>query len=214
MSISVIVVDDHPLYRDGVVAALSRPGDAIRVVGDTGEAIAALALARELHPSIVLTDLKLPEHDGAWLTQELARHCPETRVLLVTGVEDPQAVSRALDAGAAGILTKDASAGQLRAAIQAVAAGGEFVSAQIARQLTRVEQSSWHRSADELSAREREVLRWLASGASNRQIAERLVLSVRTVDNHVRNIYAKLDLHDRAQAALFAARLGLVSDAG
>ncbi|MFN0074681.1 MAG: response regulator [Chloroflexota bacterium] len=210
--VTLIVVDDHPLYREGVISVLSREGTGIRVIGEAANAERALSLVRERRPRVLLTDLRLPGRDGIWLIGAVLDTLPDARIIVVTGVDDPSGVRAALEVGASGVLSKEANANQLRAAVLSVAAGGEFVSAPIARLLAASQtgpdgDGNPHR---ELSAREREVLAHLAAGESNRQIAEQLVVSVRTVDNHVRNLYAKLGVHDRAQAALSAARLGLI----
>jgi DNA-binding NarL/FixJ family response regulator len=212
-TVTVLVVDDHPLYREGVVAALERADSGIQVVGEAGDAESALTLARRLRPDVLLTDLRLPGHDGIWLAGSVQDAKLDIRVLVVTGIDDAMSVRAALDRGASGVVSKDSSAAQLSAAVLSVAAGGDFVSAQIARMLaaSRDSADSDFDVRRELSSREREVLARLAAGESNRRIAEDLVLSVRTVDNHVRNLYAKLGVHDRAQAALSAARLGLVA---
>lgn len=216
LPVTLVVVDDHPLYREGAVAALERAESGIQVVGEAPDAESALPIVRKRRPDVLLTDLKLPGRDGIWLAGAVMDSNLDTRVLVVTGVDDAPSVRAALDRGAAGVISKDASAAQLRAAVLSVAAGGEFVSAHIARLLS-LSRDSADAELDgrrELSSREREVLSRLAAGESNRRIAEDLVLSVRTVDNHVRNLYAKLGVHDRAQAALSAARLGLVAVSG
>ncbi len=170
----------------------------------------------KMSTEVLLTDLRLPGRDGIWLTGSVLDSNPETRVLVVTGVEDAPSVRGSLDRGASGVISKDASAAQLCAAVVSVAAGGEFVSAQIARMLAvgRDRRTEILMCGESSPSREREVLARLAAGESNRRIAEDLVLSVRTVDNHVCNLHAKLGVHDRAQAALSAARLGLITMSG
>lgn len=209
--IRVVVVDDHPLYRDGIISAISRAGSGVRVEAEAGTVTEAVRLTLEHQPDIVLMDLRLPDGDGAEATRRLRTLCPGSRVIIITGVHDATALSSAMSAGAAGVLTKDASGAEIVAGIHSVMAGGAVFSASIARLLAAPRPTGGRDGQMRLSERERQVLSRLAIGQSNRQIALELVVSVRTIDNHVRSIYSKLGVHDRVQAAISAARLGIVS---
>lgn len=213
MTVTAVLVDDHPLYRDGLRAALTRPDSDVTVLGEAADGSTGLERITDLQPDVALVDLRLPGLDGTALTRLIRRRLPGVQVLILTGLDDDDAIAEALDAGAAGVLKKDASASQIVAAVHAVARGAGFFDPNAARlllaRLNRAKLGSANKTAS-LSERELEVLRELAAGRTNREIAKHLVLSVRTVDNHVHSIYAKLSVHDRAQAALQAVRLGLI----
>ncbi len=203
----VLIVDDHPVFRDGLAGLLATLPD-VEVTGTAGTAEEALTALQENAPDVVLMDINLPGASGVEATRRAAQIAPATAVLVVTMVDDDDSVFAALAAGARGYILKGASAGEITAALRTVAAGGAVFGAGIASRLlarTPTRQSgaappSWHH----LTARERDVLDLLADGASNRQIARSLEVSLKTVQNHVSRILDKLQATDRTQAALRA----------
>jgi DNA-binding NarL/FixJ family response regulator len=204
----VLIVDDHPLFRDGLAGLLATLPE-MEVTGTAGtaeEAVEALSCAA---PDVVLMDINLPGASGVEATRWVSRLAPDTTVLVISMVDDDDSVFAALAAGARGYVLKGASAAEITAAIRTVAAGGAVFGAGIASRL--LDQTSARRSSPaqpldshDLTGREREVLDLLAEGASNRQIARTLGVSLKTVQNHVSRILDKLQAADRTQAALRA----------
>jgi DNA-binding NarL/FixJ family response regulator len=205
--ISVLVVDDHPIFRDGLAGLLATvPG--VAHVTSAASAEDALALLDEAPADVVLMDINLPGASGVEATRQILRAAPGTAVLMVTMVDDDDSVYAALAAGARGYILKDATAEQITAAVHTVATGGAVFGAAIAaRMLTRPPAPVTRilpPTIEELTNRERDVLSLLADGATNRQIATQLGLSLKTVQNHVSRILDKLQATDRTQAVLRA----------
>ena len=205
MHISVLIVDDHPVVRRGL-RVLLEVQDGIEVAGEAGDGPAALALAAEHQPDVILLDLKLPGLDGLAVLAELrARPGHQAKILVLTSVADPVAAGRAMREGAAGVLYKDVDPDALVRAIRAVHDGHLLLAPEAAG--TLLQPAGWQdRGLDALTAREREVLAELAQGRSNREIARALHVSEKTVKAHVSSVLAKLGVADRTQAALFAVR--------
>jgi len=206
----VLIVDDHPVFRDGIRALLeATPG--ISVVGEATTGEAALALAEEHRPDLVLMDVGLPGINGIEATRRIVAHRPETRVLIVTMFEDDASVFAAMRAGAGGYVLKDATKEELRRAIQAVGNGEAIFSPAIAaRVITHFAQPRpANRPFPELTEREHEVLDFIARGWSNARIAGYLALSAKTVSNYVSNILSKLQVSYRDEAAARAKEAGL-----
>jgi DNA-binding NarL/FixJ family response regulator len=208
MHISVLIVDDHPVVRQGL-RVLLEVQDGIEVAGEAGDGPAALALAAEQKPDVILLDLKLPGLDGLAVLAELRarqdRQDRQAKILVLTSVTDPVAAGRAMREGAAGVLYKDVDPDALVRAIRAVHDGHLLLAPEAAGTLLRP--ATWqNRGLDALTAREREVLAELAKGRSNREIARALTVSEKTVKAHVSSVLAKLGVQDRTQAALFAVR--------
>ena len=203
----VLIVDDHPVFRDGLAGLLATLPE-VEITGAVGTAEEALAALEENAPDIVLMDINLPGASGVEATRRVSAVAPATAVLVVTMVDDDDSVFAALAAGARGYILKGASAGEITAALRTVAAGGAVFGPGIAsRLLARTPPrppGPAPPSQDDLTAREREVLDLLADGASNRQIARSLGVSLKTVQNHVSHILDKLQAADRTQAALRA----------
>lgn len=204
----VLIVDDHPLFRDGLAGLLATLPE-MEVTGTAGTAEEAVEALSSAVPDVVLMDINLPGASGVEATRRVSRLAPDTAVLVISMVDDDDSVFAALAAGARGYVLKGASAAEITAAIQTVAAGGAVFGAGIASRLlgqASARQSSPARPPDshELTGREREVLDLLAEGASNRQIARALGVSLKTVQNHVSRILDKLQAADRTQAALRA----------
>jgi NarL family two-component system response regulator LiaR len=210
--IGVLIVDDHAVVRRGIRALLATEED-IEVLGEARNGLEALERVRELCPDVILLDLIMPQLDGIDVTRRVLADNPEARILVLTSFAGDDKVFPAIKAGALGYLLKDSSPRELVRAIRQVHRGESSLSPSIARKLLQEISGSQHRplAADPLTDREVEVLRVLAQGKSNQQIADELVISEATVRTHVSNILSKLRLASRTQAALYALREGLAS---
>ena len=215
-AITVLIIDDHPLVREGVRNFLQRQRD-ITVVGEAGSGQEGLRLVAELVPDVVLMDLVMPEMDGIETTRRLKRISPDSQVIVLTSFDDDQHILPAIRAGALSYILKDVGTAALADAVRKAARGEVTMTPQVAarvmRELRQGGQPSTQAGAD-LSEREIEVLRLIAEGCSNTEIAERLVISEHTVKRHVSNILSKLHLADRTQAAVYAWREGMVDKNG
>jgi len=214
MTTRVLIVDDHDLARSGLMALLAGAGD-IRVVGEAKTGREAIETARTALPDVVLMDVRMPDMDGLEATRRIKAERPRTAVVIVTMHENPTYLRSAVDAGAAGYLLKDLTRDRLVNAVRQVASGGTFIAEQTLRGVLSGMGGTGPASpaAEALTKREREILALVAEGLSNREIAERLVLSPETVKSHVAAILDKLNLSDRTQAAVFAVRNGLAHPA-
>jgi DNA-binding NarL/FixJ family response regulator len=201
----VLIVDDHPVFRDGLAGLLATLPE-VEIVGMAGTAEEALAAISQAAPDIVLMDINLPGASGVEATRQTTQVAPATAVLVISMVDDDDSVFAAMAAGARGYVLKGASAAEITAALRTVAAGGAVFGAGVAsRLLARTPApASVPARPDDLTTREREVLDLLADGASNRQIARSLGLSLKTVQNRVSRILDKLQAADRTQAAFRA----------
>ncbi len=215
-AITVLIIDDHQLVREGIRNFLQRQSD-ITVVGEAGSGQEGLRLVGELVPDVVLMDLVMPEMDGIETTRRLKRISPDSQVIVLTSFDDDQHILPAIRAGALSYILKDVGTAALADAVRKAARGEVTMTPQVAarvmRELRQGGQPSTQASAD-LSEREVEVLRLIAEGRSNTEIAERLVISEHTVKRHVSNILSKLHLADRTQAAVYAWREGMVDKNG
>lgn len=211
-AIRVLVIDDHPVVREGLRAYLdTRPG--VAVVGEAADADTAVAAATDLRPDVALVDLVLPGADGVSTIERLAALAEPPRLLVLTSFAGQDRVVPALRAGASGYLLKDAPPAELEAAIRTVHRGGTVLGPGVADPvLAEVSHPRGVAGLDALTRREREVLALLGRGLSNRELADALVVSEKTVKTHVSAVLAKLHVADRTQAALFAVRSGLVGD--
>ena len=203
MPIGVLIVDDHPVVRRGL-RALLEVQEGIEVAGEAGDGPAALALAAEHDPDVILLDLKLPAMSGLAVLTELTARDAASKVLVLTSVTDPDSAGQVMRAGAAGVLYKDVDPDALVRAIRAVHDGHLLLAPEAAGPLLR--SVTWSPGLDALTTREREVLAELARGRSNREIARALNVSEKTVKTHVSSVLGKLGVQDRTQAALFAVR--------
>jgi two-component system, NarL family, response regulator LiaR len=207
----VLIADDQTLFRDGVARLLDEDGR-VQVVGQAADGEEAVRMAAELKPDVLLMDLKMPVLDGVEATIRIVKETPSVRILILTSFETDGYVLQALQAGARGYLLKDSPKEAIVSSIQAVMAGERVIASAVANRvldmLTGV--STGKEFYDGLTRRELEILRLIATGMANKQIAYRLKISEKTARNHVSNMYEKLRINDRAQAALYAVRKGLV----
>jgi DNA-binding NarL/FixJ family response regulator len=211
-AVRVLLVDDQTLFRAGLRTLLSTRPE-IEVVGEAGNGEEALAIAAKARPDVVLMDLKMPVLDGVAATRRLRVALPSCRVVALTTFEDDELVFEVLRAGAVGYLLKDAPIERLVEAMLAAARGESVlqpsVASKVIAELSRLGASPRGSDLDKLSDRERDVLRLIARGASNKEIAAALFVTEGTIKNHVTSILAKLEVNDRTQAALRARELGL-----
>jgi DNA-binding NarL/FixJ family response regulator len=212
--IRVLLVDDHQILRDGLRSLLSAYAD-IAVVGEAGDGREALEKARDLNPDVVLIDIAMPHLDGLEATRRLRRERPGVRVIILTQHGDRQYIFRVLRAGAAGYVLKKSAGGDLVAAIHAVHRGGTFLDpavagAVVADYLQGGPPHEGDADLDRLTEREREVLKLVAEGHTNQEIADLLTLSINTVLTHRSSLMAKLDIHNRTELIKFALRHGLI----
>ncbi|HXD34901.1 MAG TPA: response regulator transcription factor [Pyrinomonadaceae bacterium] len=215
-TIKILLVDDQPLFREGLRTLLSVQTD-FKVVGEAGNGAEAIRLAHSLQPAVVLMDLQMPVLDGVAATRRLHAELPGCRVIVLTTFDDDEMVFDGLRAGAVGYLLKDASSEKLGEAIRLAARGESFlqpsVAAKVVAEFARLSNKTIKPAlalAEPLSERELEILRLIAKGESNREIANTLFLAEGTVKNHVTNILGKLEVRDRTQAALKAKDSGLI----
>jgi DNA-binding NarL/FixJ family response regulator len=209
--IRVVVVDDHDVFRRGLVRLLAEHG--LEVVGEARDGEEAIEIITEVVPDVAVMDLSLPGKSGIEAIRELSNCAPQTKVLVLTISVSEADVTKAILAGACGYLIKDASIQEIIDGIRAAAAGESLISPKIAGTLLeRIRTSSDRRAEEraELSERELEVLRQVAEGKDNLEIAEELFISANTVKNHISNILAKLQIENRIQAAVYAVRRGIV----
>ncbi len=211
--ITVLIADDHPIYRDGL-ASLLEPLPDIEVVGRAADGIEAVEQARESRPDVVIMDLQMPRLNGIEATRQVLAELPETGVLVITMGEDESTVFSAINAGARGYLLKGADADELVQAIRTVHGGGVVFGASLAQRIARVFAAGPATAAPpavfpELTEREREILDLVATGLPNGEIATQLYLSPKTVRNNVSAILMKLRARDRSAAIVAAREAGL-----
>lgn len=218
MSIRVLIADDQQLVRSGFRMMLESEGD-IEVVAEAADGQEAVDLTRTLRPEVALLDLRMPRMDGIQATELISKAKPgETRVLVVTTFDADEYVYAALRAGASGFLLKDAPPEELATAVRVIAAGEALLAPSVTRRLieefARLQPRQDQRDLEALTDREMEVLRQVARGLSNGEIARELVIGETTVKTHVGNVLMKLGLRDRAQAVVVAYESGVVRPGG
>ena len=211
-AIRVLLVDDHAIVREGLRTLLSEEPD-IKVVGEAANGAEAMALTATLHPDVILMDLVMPEMDGIQAMRGICEASPSSRVLVLTSFGDDHRVRGAIQAGAVGYLLKDVLKADLLRAIRAAAQGQPTLHPEAQRQLMRQVTTPARLLLDDLTPRERDVLRLIARGQSNKEIAATLCVTEGTIKGYVSAILAKLGVADRTQAALYAVKYDVEIDA-
>jgi two-component system, NarL family, response regulator NreC len=210
VSIRVLIVDDHAVVRAGLRLRLDAEED-IEAVGEAGSGREAIFEARSLKPDVILLDLVMPDQNGLEVLPTLLLEGPESRVLILSMEDDPEYVRQAFSAGASGYVLKEAADTEVVAAIREVAGGGRYVNPELGARLVTADTEAARRAdEDPLSDREREVLRLLALGHTNQEIAKQLFISVRTAETHRAHIMQKLRLSSRAELVRYALAQGLL----
>jgi DNA-binding NarL/FixJ family response regulator len=213
--VRVLVVDDHALVRDGIRALLARADD-IAVVGEAGGGRDAIALARSLKPDVVLMDIAMPDLGGLEATIEIRKDRPDTKIIVLSQYGDREYVRRFLRAGVAGYVLKKAAGADLVAAIRAVARGGLVLDPDVARDAVTGDPAPASALAGEadpyekLTDREKQVLKLVAEGRSNKEVAQLLGISVKTAMSHREHVMDKLDVHSRTDLIRFALKCGVI----
>ncbi|HSV27939.1 MAG TPA: response regulator transcription factor [Candidatus Omnitrophota bacterium] len=206
--IRILIAEDQQLVRQGL-AALLKTGD-IEIVGEAEDGEAAIEMTRALKPEIVLMDLSMPTLDGVEATRRIKRASPQVRVLILTVANCERRVAEALAAGADGYALKKLGHDELMAAINAVRSGKTYLGPGLNEEMVREHLDGGDATMAALTGREREVLRLIAQGLKNREIAETLSIAIKTVETHRTKIMQKLDLHNSAELATYAIRRGLI----
>ncbi len=211
LTVRVLIADDQTLFRVGL-ARLLEEDPRVQIVGQAGDGAEAVKLAGSLRPDVVLMDLKMPNLDGIEATRQITANHPGVRVLLLTTFEADNHVIQALKAGASGYILKDSRPDSIVSSLLAVMAGERVMASAVANRVLEMLTGTTTPKEfyDGLTGREIEILKLLAGGMANKQIAYKLKISEKTVRNHVSNMYEKLNIYDRSQAVLYAVRKGLV----
>jgi DNA-binding NarL/FixJ family response regulator len=208
-SLRILVADDHPIVRSGIVALLADAPD-LDVVGEVADGDDAVTAALELRPDLVLMDLRMPRMDGDRATAQIVASAPEIRIIVLTTYESDESILRAIEAGASGYLLKAAPQEEILAGIRSVARGEVALSPAIAALLVRRVKTPAAAATVSLSDREKQVLSLVAAGQSNPSIARELFLSEATVKTHLLHTFSKLGVNDRTRAVTLAMELGLL----
>ena len=213
--IRVLVVDDHTIVRDGICALLALVGD-IEVVGEAVNGSEALKMVTQLQPDVVLMDIAMPIMGGLEATRRITKEFPKTKVLVITQHDDKEYVFPVLESGASGLISKAAASSELASGIRSVYKGDSFLSPSVAKLLVEnYQQTAGERNHqdpyNQLTEREREVLKLLAEGFSTQEMADMLVITRKTVEGHKTNLMTKLGIHNRIDLVKYALRRGIIT---
>jgi DNA-binding NarL/FixJ family response regulator len=208
MNVRVLVADDHEVVRSGLRSLLA--AQRIEVVGEAATGGEAVRLAKQLHPQVVLLDVRMPETDGLKALETLRKQLPEIAVIMLSAYDNPTYVARALALGARGYLLKGATGAEIVNAVRKAASGETLWSREEIRRVSGVSPADTDAAEVSLTKREREVLRQIALGLTNKEIAIALKISYETVKEHVQHLLRKIGVSDRTQAAVWAVRKGIV----
>ena len=213
---TVLIVDDHPLFREGLKSLISR-NTRFEVVGEAGNGREGLRMAKKLKPDLVIVDISLPDKSGIDLTHDIRSLLPETRVMIVSMHSKIDYITEAFQAGATGYVVKESATDRLVQGLEAVSRGEYFLDTSLSHKVVNKLMEFPEKEAkitdaryETLTRREQQVMRLLAEGFSSKEIAEKLFISPKTVENHRANIMNKLDLHSTMELVRYAARLGLI----
>jgi DNA-binding NarL/FixJ family response regulator len=212
----VLIIDDHPLFREGIKTIISRNGR-FEVIDEAGTGREGFEKATQLKPDVVLLDISLPDETGMEVARKIRHHLPHTRIMILSMHSKIDYIVEAFQSGATGYVVKESASERLAQALEAVASGEYFLDSSISHEVIAKLMNSPFKEAKvsdagygKLTAREQEIMRMLAEGAPKAQIAEQLCISIKTVENHRANIMRKLDIHSTMELVRYAARLGLI----
>ena len=212
MTIKIVIADDHNLFRQGMISLMRANDDMVEVVGQAATGKEAIRLAHQLRPNVILMDIHMPDGDGLTATKKIKEAHPDIAVVILTASELDEHLAEAMRLGASGYLLKDLDADELFEMISGVLRDEVAMTRAMASRLLKImvnSEADKSKEENNLTEREIEVLRLLAQGASNPQIAEKLVITVNTVKTHIRHILTKLQLENRTQAAAYAVKKGI-----
>lgn len=212
----IVIVDDHPLFREGIKTIIAHNGR-FEVIAESGTGREGFEKCRDLKPDLVLLDISLPDGNGMEVARQIRHQLPRTRIIILSMHSKIDYIVEAFQAGATGYVVKESAAERLAQAIDAVAAGEYFLDSSISHEVIAKLMKSPVKEAKvsdagygQLTSREQEIMRMLAEGATKADIADRLCISIKTVENHRANIMRKLDIHSAMELVRYAARLGLI----
>jgi DNA-binding NarL/FixJ family response regulator len=212
----ILIIDDHPLFREGIKTIINRNGH-FEVIDEAGTGREGFEKASRLKPDVVLLDISLPDESGMEVARKIRHHLPRTRIMILSMHSKIDYIVEAFQSGATGYVVKESAAERLAQALEAVTSGEYFLDTSISQEVIAKLMKSPVKEAKvsdagygKLTSREQEIMRMLAEGASKGQIADRLCISIKTVENHRANIMRKLDIHSAMELVRYAARLGLI----
>jgi len=212
--IRVMVVDDHTIVRDGICALLALAGD-IEVVGEAANGNEAIEMVKELEPNVVLMDIAMPIMGGLEATRRICKEFPRTRVLILTQYDDKEYVFPVIEAGASGFISKAAASSELASGIRSIYQGDSYLSPSVAKLLVEDYQHevgrAGHDTYEQLTNRERDVLKLVVEGYTTQEIANMLIVSPKTIEGHRTNLMAKLGIHNRTELIKYAIRKGIIT---